>query len=103
MAALNLPGTLGCAKALKESGRAGEIVLIGFDSSPEVIEYLQEGVLREIIVQKPFNMGYLGIRTARELIDGKPVKSNINTGSENINKENMFLPENQKLLFPVKK
>lgn len=101
--ALNLPGTTGCARALKESGRFKKIVLIGFDSSAAVIEYLQEGVIRETIVQKPFNMGYLGIKAARELIDGKIVKPFIDTGSESINRENMFLSENQKLLFPVNK
>jgi len=99
--ALNLPSTLGAAQALKESGKQDRIVLVSFDSSQDVLEYIEEGVIRDTVVQKPFNMGYLGIRTARELIDGKKIKKQIDTGSVVINKDNMYEPENQKLLFPV--
>ena len=48
-------------------------------------------------------MGYLGIKAARELIDGKTPLRFINTGSIDISRLNMFQPENQKLLFPVAK
>jgi ribose transport system substrate-binding protein len=101
--ALNLPSTLGAAQALKESGKQGRIVLVSFDSSQDVLEYIEEGVILDTVVQKPFNMGYLGIRTARDLIDGKKIKQQIDTGSVVINKNNMYEPENQKLLFPVVK
>jgi ribose transport system substrate-binding protein len=99
--ALNLPSTLGAAQALKESGKQDRIVLVSFDSSQDVLEYIEEGVIRDTVVQKPFNMGYLGIRTARDLIDGKKSQRRIDTGSVVINKDNMYEPENQKLLFPV--
>jgi ribose transport system substrate-binding protein len=99
--ALNLPSTLGAAHALRESGRQKRIVLVSFDSSQDVLEYIEEGIIRDTVVQKPFNMGYLGIRTARDLIDGKKSPRRIDTGSVVINKDNMYEPENQKLLFPV--
>ena len=46
-------------------------------------------------------MGYLGIKVALELIRGKRVEPFIDTGSQVINRQNMLLPENQQLLFPV--
>ncbi len=62
---------------------------------------IERGVIRDTVVQKPFNMGYLGVKAARELIDhGRPPRF-INTGSVDISLANMFRPENQKLLFPV--
>jgi len=101
IAALNLPTLLGAARALAESGRKDRVILVGVDNSAEVMKYLERGVIRDTIVQKPFNMGYLSMATVRELLSGKRPKRYTNTGSVDINKANMFEPENQKLLFPV--
>jgi ribose transport system substrate-binding protein len=99
--ALNDPTALGAAQALSESGKAGAIALIGFDNSFPVLKYVERGVIRDTVVQKPFNIGYLGIETARQLINGKRPPRFINTGSVDISRQNMFRTENQKLLFPV--
>ena len=99
--ALNDPTAQGAAEALSESGKSRSIALIGFDNSFPVLKYLERGVIRDTVVQKPFNMGYLGIRAVRELLSGRKPQRYINTGSIDISRQNMFLPENQKLLFPV--
>jgi ribose transport system substrate-binding protein len=99
--ALNEPTVQGVARALGEAGKAGSIALVGFDNSFIVLKYVERGIIRDTIVQKPFNMGYLGVKAARGLIDGKKPERYVNTGSIDINRFNMFLPENQKLLFPV--
>ena len=99
--ALNDPTAFGAARALSDSGKQGTIALIGFDNSFRVLKYVERGVIRDTVVQKPFNMGYLGITAARDLIRGKKVPRFINTGSVDISRINMFQPENQKLLFPV--
>ena len=99
--ALNDPTARGAARALDESGKAGSIALIGFDNSLLVLRYVERGIILDTVVQKPFNMGYLGIKTAREIILGRKPARFINTGSVDISRLNMFQPENQKLLFPV--
>jgi ribose transport system substrate-binding protein len=99
--ALNDPTTIGVARALSESGREREVVLIGFDNSLTTLGFVEAGVVHDTIVQRPFNMGYLGIKSALDLIREKKVESFIDTGSKVINRQNMLLPENQKLLFPV--
>jgi ribose transport system substrate-binding protein len=99
--ALNEPTAAGAARALTESGKAGSIALIGFDNSFLVLKYVERGIIRDTIVQKPFNMGYLGVKIARELIGGARPAQFVNTGSIDISRANMFQPENQKLLFPV--
>jgi ribose transport system substrate-binding protein len=101
IAALNLPTLLGAARALAESDRRGRIVLVGVDSSNEVMKYIEQGVISDVIVQKPFNMGYISMAIVRSLIDGVRVKPYTNTGSVDIDKANMFDAENQKLLFPA--
>jgi ribose transport system substrate-binding protein len=99
--ALNDPTTIGAARAMSESGRKDDVVLIGFDNSLTTLGFVESEVIRDTIVQRPFNMGYLGIKSALELIKGKKVEPFIDTGSKVINRQNMLLPENQKLLFPV--
>lgn len=99
--ALNDPTARGAARALDESGKAASIALIGFDNSLLVLHYVERGVIRDTVVQKPFNMGYLGVKVARELIEHRRQPRFINTGSVDISRSNMFQPENQKLLFPV--
>ena len=75
--------------------------MAGIDSSVEQIQLLEEGVYEALAIQKPFNMGYLGVETAVKLLEGEQVETYINSGSELVTKENMYTEENQKLLFPV--
>jgi ribose transport system substrate-binding protein len=62
---------------------------------------IERGVIQDAIVQKPFNMGYISMEAVRGLLAGKRPKPYTNTGSVDVDKANMFDPENQKLLFPV--
>lgn len=99
--ALNDPTTIGVARALNESGRSSEVALVGFDNSLTVLAYVESGVIRDTVVQRPFNMGYIGITAAIDLIKGKKVGPFIDTGSQVIDRKNMYFPENEKLLFPM--
>lgn len=97
---LNEPSTVGAGRAIRELGLVGKVKLVGFDSSVKEVKLLEEGVLQSTIVQKPFNIGYLGIKTAVSVIEGDKMPRHIYTDSVIINKDNMFTEENQKLLFP---
>jgi len=97
---LNETSTVGAGKAIRDLKLAGQIQLIGFDSSIDEVKLLEEGVMQATIVQKPFNMGYLGIKTAVEVLRKEKIPDIIDTGSVIISKQNMYTNENQKLLFP---
>ena len=98
--ALNEPASLGVAQAIAETGQKDSIIVVGFDNAPEELEYLEQGVIKAIVIQKPFNMGYLSIKTAYQYLKGESVKSFINTGSLLINTDNMYNKEFQEALFP---
>ncbi|KIL41300.1 LacI family transcriptional regulator [Gordoniibacillus kamchatkensis] len=98
--ALNETSTVGAGRAVQELGLAGKVHLVGFDSSLDEVKLLESGVMQATVVQKPFNMGYLGVRTAVEAVRGRKVPERIDTGSVVIDKSNMYSNENQKLLFP---
>lgn len=97
---MNGSASQGVAKVLKELNRTDDINLIGFDSTSDEVQLLEAGILKASIVQKPFNMGYLGVKTALKLIDGDETNPITYIESNVITKENMYTTENQKLLFP---
>jgi len=99
--ALNENSTVGVGRALRDLDVYERISLVGFDNSKEEIQFLEEGVVRALVVQKPFNMGYLGIRTVVEALRGGRVEPVIHTDSVLVRKEEIFTEENQKLLFPL--
>lgn len=98
--ALNGPSAMGAAKAIKEMNLSGKVKVLGFDSTMDEIIYIEEGVIQATIVQDPYAMGYLGVKNAMDVINKKSVTKLINTAITIIDKNNMYTPENQKLLFP---
>jgi ribose transport system substrate-binding protein len=96
----NEPGTVGAAQAVKQKGGAGKITLVGFDSSPNLIEDLKTGVIDSLVIQNPYRMGYDGVKTLVDKLHGKEPPRRIDTGVMLVTKENLNTPEAQKLLSP---
>lgn len=99
--ALNEPSTYGAARAVASLPEDTRPVLIGIDNSEPIIQYLEQNIIKAIIVQKPFNMGYLGVTYALDIIAGRQTPEYVDTGAELITRESMYTTENQKLLFPL--
>ena len=99
---LNEDSARGAAHALKERGIADKIRLIGFDSSMEQVRLLEEGVFNAIVVQKPFNMGYLGAEMAYKAVINEKIPESVDSGSALITKDNLYTKENEKLIFPFR-
>ncbi len=100
---LNEVSTLGVADAVNDLGLGGIIPIVGFDNAAREMAYLEAGVLNAVVVQRPFNMGYLSIKLAESHLLGEKVEPFLNTGSILITRENMFRPEYQEVLFPYDK
>jgi len=96
----NESSTAGMLLALQDIGKAGKVTFIGFDTSETFTEAMRNKQLHGIVVQNPFNMGYLGVRTMVEHLQGKPVEKRIDTGVTMVTPENMNAPEIQALLHP---
>lgn len=92
--------SVGAARAVKDLGMSGKIKVVGFDNSIEEIQLLEAGVFQGIVIQKPFNMGYLGMKQANDVLEGKKVEKNTDSGCKLITRENLYEEENQKLLYP---
>ena len=92
--------TYGMLQALSRRRLNGQVKFIGFDSSESLINGLREGDINGLIVQNPFKMGYLGVKTMVEHLRGQPVVKLIDTGVAYVNPENMDNPEIMQLLHP---
>jgi ribose transport system substrate-binding protein len=96
----NESGTLGAVQAAKSKGVAGKLKIVGFDTSPTLIEDLQAGSIDSLVVQNPFRMGYLGVRTIVDHIRGKSPEKRIDTGATLVTASNLKDQEIQDLVNP---
>lgn len=64
---------LGASRAINESGKKGEILVIGFDGDPAAINAIQNGDMQGTIAQKPYEMGTLGAESAYKILNGQQI------------------------------
>lgn len=100
IAGLNEYSAVGAARAVRDKCEQERISMVGIDSSQEGIAMMEQGIFKGFVIQKPFKMGYLGVKDAIEMISGKKFPKNIDAGCELVTPDNMYTAENEKLLFP---
>ena len=96
----NESATAGMLLALEDINKAGKVFFVGFDTSDRFIEALKTKQLHGIVVQNPFNMGYLGVRTMVEALQGRNVGKHVDTGVTMVTLDNLSSPDIQTLLHP---
>jgi ribose transport system substrate-binding protein len=96
----NESSTAGALLALEDAGRAGKIRFIGFDSSESFVQAMRDGKLHGIVVQNPFRMGELGVKTLLDHLRGKPIEKRVDTGVTLITPANLDAAASQQLLRP---
>jgi ribose transport system substrate-binding protein len=95
------PVAIGVMLALKDKGLAGgKVKLVGFDTGAQSVEGLKKGDVQGLVVQNPMRMGYLGVKTVVDILQGKKVEKVVDTGVQLITPENMDKPESKELLYP---
>ena len=95
------PPTIAMAKALRDIGKAGgKVKLIGFDSGSQSVVDLKNGDVQALVVQSPVKMGYLGVMTVVDVLQGKTVPKRIDTGVVLVTRENMEQADMKDLLHP---
>jgi ribose transport system substrate-binding protein len=96
--ASNESSTVGAVQAIKQKGLAGKVVLVGFDSSPNLIEDLKAGAIDSLVLQNPYKMGYEAVKAMVAKLDGQQPPKRIDTGVKLLTKDNLETPEMQQLL-----
>jgi len=95
------PPTIAMAKALRDIGKGGgKVKMVGFDAGSQSVADLKNGDVQGLIVQNPVYMGYKGVMTMMEHLQGKAVEKRIDTGVVLVTAENAEQPEIKELLYP---
>jgi ribose transport system substrate-binding protein len=97
MFASNESSSVGAVRALKN--RTG-VKLVGFDSSPQLIEALKSGVVDSLVVQDPFQMGYKSMLAAVTKLKGGSPERIQNITPALVTRDNMGSPEIQAKISP---
>lgn len=92
--------TFGMLLALRKTGVAKKVKFVGFDASDKLIGALEDGDIDGLVVQNPFNMGYLAVKTMAEHLRGKKVERRIDTGARLVTKDNLKDPTVTEILRP---
>jgi ribose transport system substrate-binding protein len=96
----NESSTAGALLALEDAGKAGKVRFIGFDASDASVQAMRDGKLHGMVVQNPFRMGELGLKTMVDHLLGKPVAKRVDTGVTLITPANLQSAVAQQLLHP---
>jgi ribose transport system substrate-binding protein len=91
----------GVCQTVKNEGR-GELILVGYDTSESLINYVYDGILDAMVSQNPYGLGYNAIKQAIAAIEGQTEfeefieNESILITSENIHDEDII-----KILDPI--
>jgi ribose transport system substrate-binding protein len=94
----NESSTVGAARALASS--KSKVKLVGFDSSPDLIEGLRNGVIDSLVTQNPFDMGYQAVKAAVSKLNGGAVTRIQSLPAVVVTKETLDDPAIHARLFP---
>jgi ribose transport system substrate-binding protein len=92
--------TFGMLRALKQTGTNKKVKFIGFDSSDSLISALKDGDIDGLVVQNPFNMGYVAVKTMVDHLRGTKVERRIDTGARLVEKSNLDDPAVKEIIAP---
>lgn len=96
----NESSTFGMLLALEKAGLAGKIKFIGFDASEKLLSALRADRIHGLVIQNPFLIGYLGVKTLVSALRGQQIEAAIDTGSSLVERANLEEPQMKQLLLP---
>jgi len=95
----NLFSAEGAANGLRSSGKQGQVKIVGFDAGPAQVKALTDGVVQALVMQKPAEIGRVGVEQAVKALKGESVTKQIPTGFVVATQENMNDPEVNKWFY----
>ncbi|MDA0231914.1 MAG: ABC transporter substrate-binding protein [Chloroflexi bacterium] len=87
--ASNLFAAQGAATGIKQAGKEGKIVVIGFDAGPDQVKALKAGTVQALIAQMPATIGTRGVQEALKALKGQKNTKKITTGFTILTKANV--------------
>ena len=79
---------LGIVKAIENSGRTGEIVVVSVDGNQDALESVEAGGLTATVAQYPYAIGSLGVQACQVALQGGDLPENIESPTALVNADN---------------
>jgi ribose transport system substrate-binding protein len=95
----NEGSAIGVLQGIEESGKTGDIQVIGFDSGKAQIDAIRSGAMAGAITQDPVGMGAELVKAAVAAMDGEELPESIDTGYYWYDETNIDDPEIQAVLY----
>jgi ribose transport system substrate-binding protein len=96
----NESSAAGMLLALQDISKAGKVPFVGFDSSQAFIDAMKSGQMQGTVLQNPFKMGALGVRTMVDHLRGLKVDKRVDTGVVLVTPKNLDEAGSRELLKP---
>lgn len=96
----NLFSAEGAATGVRNAGPQGEnIRVVGFDAGPAQIDQLEQGQVQALVVQKPIEIGRMGVEQAVRALNGEETEEQITTDFVTATQDNLDDPEIEPFLY----
>lgn len=73
---------IGIAQVVKTYNKQDKVYIIGFDTLPETIAYIRQGIIKATVAQQPYEMGYGAVKMMVSLKEGKKISPTVHTKTE---------------------
>ncbi|HUX51660.1 MAG TPA: ABC transporter substrate-binding protein [Spirochaetia bacterium] len=90
---------IGVLNGVKEMGKVGKIVVIGYDSGKQQLDAIRSGEEAGAITQDPIGIGYKAVEAAVKALKGETMPKFIDTGFHWFDKTNIDDPAIKALLY----
>ncbi len=94
--ASNQPTAIGMLRKLDQFRAQGVTIdaqYVGFDAHDVLLQGIRDGKIAALVVQDPTQMGYLGVKTMVQLLNGQKVDAKIPTATATVTKQNIDAPD----------
>jgi len=95
----NEGSAIGVLNGVKEMGKIGKIVVIGYDSGAQQIAAIRSGEMAGAITQNPVGIGYQVVASAVKALKGEKLPKFVDTGFYWYDKTNINDPKIQAVLY----
>jgi monosaccharide ABC transporter substrate-binding protein, CUT2 family (TC 3.A.1.2.-) len=62
--------------------KVGQITIIGYDDAPEILRYIEKGVIYGTVVANPYEIGYESIKTLIDIKENRITSNYVDTGAK---------------------
>lgn len=77
--ATNDQGAIGVVTGLRQAGKTGDVKVVAYDAATAEVDALKNGAIQVLVAQDPTAEGQIAMQTAKKIIDGQDVDSQIRT------------------------